>query len=532
MTDNYDAVVVGAGINGLVAAAELGGAGWRVALVDEHERIGGFIASGELTEPGFVHDTFSSWHPLFLAGGGYAALGEDLHRHGLAYRNADAAVTASVSERGVVIADRDPQTTASLLEHAADATAYVAMLSELDARAPYIFGALGSELRTRDLIGLGAKTIRGLGRDGSGELARVALQSGRAFTRERFTGWEVDQLWSPWLLHAGLAPDHASGGLMLPVMAFTMHAIGLPVVEGGASNFVAAFERLLAERGVDLVLGAPADVIETSAGRATAVRVGERRLAAERAVLASTATPRLYGDLLPHPGPHGSAAIRRHRPGRAAMQVHLALDGPVPWTDGRLRAIPLVHVSNGSDSTGIACAQAEAGLLPAEPTVVVGQQSVLDPSRAPDGKATLWLQLQEVPFAPVGDAAGQIDTSAGWTRECVDAYVDRVLTRVEAHAPGLRDAVRKVHALSPRDLQAANPNAIAGDPYGGAAELDQSLLWRPGTGKGHRTEIDRLWHIGAFTHPGPGLGGGSGHLAAQALLAPSRGRRLAARLRR
>ncbi|WP_340540105.1 phytoene desaturase family protein [Nocardioides sp. GXZ039] len=530
---SYDAVVIGAGINGMVAAAELAGAGWRVALVDEHDRLGGFIASEELTLPGFTHDTFSSWHPLFVTGGAYATLGEDLHRHGLEYANVespDGAVTASVSDQGTVIAWRDPAVTAEAFEHATDRDAYAAMLTELEQRAPHVFGALGSELRARDIAALGFGAVRGLGAAGGTELLRTAVQSGRALTRERYAGWEVDQLWAPWLLHAGLSPDHASGGLMLPVMAFAMHAAGLPVVRGGAGNFVAAFEALLAERGVDVYLGEPAEAIEVAGGRAHAVRVGDRELVAERAILASTATARLYGDLLPTPGSNGARAAARHRPGRAAMQVHLALDAPVRWTDSRLDDVPLVHVADGSGSTGIACAQAEAGLLPAEPTIVVGQQYVLDPSRAPDGKAILWLQLQELPFDPVGDAAGEIDVSAGWTEEVTAAYLDRVLARIERYAPGLRASVLASQVLNPADLTRANPNAVNGDPYGGAAELDQSLLWRPGSDTGHRTDVDGLWHIGAFTHPGPGLGGGSGHLVAQTLLRPSAPRRIRERL--
>ena len=520
MTNRYDAVVIGAGINGLVAAAELAGAGWTVALVDERTRIGGFIDSGQLTVPGFTHDTYSSWHPLFVGGGGYAALGADLHRHGLEYRNTDEAVTASVSGRGTAIAYRDPAATAEALENPADRGAYAAMLAQMETWSPHVFGALSSELAARDGVALAARAWRGLRGAGLRELARVSLQSGRACTRERFAGWEADQLWAPWLLHAGLSPDHASGGLMLPLMAYTLHGLGLPVVAGGAGEFTAAFGRLLAERGVDVMLGAPAEAITVNEGRAVGVSVGGKLLHADRAVLASVPTADLYRELLPADAvpEAGRAAAARHRPGRAAMQVHLAVDAPVRWADSRLDSVPLVHVGTGSDSTGIACAQAEAGLLPAEPTVVVGQQCVLDPGRAPEGKAALWIQLQEVPYEPVADAAGQIDVSGGWTDDVATAYVERVLSRLEAFAPGFKSTILSVASLPPTALRAANRNAVAGDPYGGAAELDQSLRWRPGTGTGHATGVGGLFHIGAFTHPGPGLGAGSGHIVARRLI--------------
>jgi phytoene dehydrogenase-like protein len=189
--------------------------------------------------------------------------------------------------------------------------------------------------------------------------------------------------------------------------------------------------------------------------------------------------------------------------------------------------VPLVHLSDGSASTAIACAEAEAGLLPRRPTVVVGQQHVLDPSRVPAGAAALWLQLQEVPFAPVGDAAGELDTAGGWDAGLATGYADRVLDRVAAHAPGLRELVVGLDVITPADLAAHNPNALAGDPYGGSAELDQNLLWRPlAAAPGHATPVPRLWHIGASTHPGPGLGGASGHIVARRLLTPGAGERL------
>ncbi len=137
---------------------------------------------------------------------------------------------------------------------------------------------------------------------------------------------------------------------------------------------------------------------------------------------------------------------------------------------------------------------------------------MLDPSRAPAGAATLWLQLQELPGRPVGDSAGLLDVGSGeWTPTLAAAYAERVLDRLAAHAPGLRGLVVGTDVISPADLTAHNANAIGGDPYAGSAELDQNFAWRPLPSSGrHRTPVPGLWHLGASTHPGPGLGGASG----------------------
>ncbi|WP_127125540.1 NAD(P)/FAD-dependent oxidoreductase [Georgenia sp. SYP-B2076] len=514
-----DAVVVGAGVNGMVAAAVLARAGWDVVLVDRNERIGGFIASGEATTPGYVDDLYSSWHPLFVTSPAFAELGPDLARHGLAYRNTDGPLTASIADDGrVALAHRDPELTARGLADRADRRAYLAMVEGFGRSADRIGALMGADLRSPGgalaALGLGGR----LGRRGSEALARDLLASGRSWAARTFRGGEVDHLWVPWLLHAGLSPDSASGGFMLPVFAASTHLAGLPVVEGGAGNFVAAFEGLLAELGVQVRTGVSVDRVLVRAGRAVGVQADGERIPARRAVLASVSPQALYGDLLgPAAPPAHRAAAATYRPGRAAMHVHVTLDSPLAWTDERLADVPLVHVSDGSASTGIACAEAEAGLLPRRPTVVVGRQHVLDPSRVPAGAGALWLQLQEVPFAPLGDAAGELPTGGGWNPELARAYADRVLRRVAAHAPGLLASVRDVRVTTPLDLVGRNPNAVAGDPYGGSAELDQNLWWRPFPDGAGRTGVDALVHIGAAVHPGPGLGAGSGYRAATRL---------------
>ena len=527
--DTYDVVVIGAGVNGLVAAAELGTAGWSVALVEQNSRLGGFIDSGEATLPGYTHDTYSSWHPLFVSGGAYAALGPDLHEHGLEYANTDGALTGSISAGRAAVAYRDAAKTVEGFTHPEDQAAYLAMLEEMGERANLVFRILGSEVRSAATVKLALSALKSQKIKGMDALARDAVMSGRAFGRDRFTGSEPDQLWAPWLLHAGISPDSATGGMMIPVLAMTMHGFGLPVVTGGAKNFVTAFERLLSEHGVTVLTGHRAERVTTTNGRATGVVTDKGLISARRAVIASVTPQALYGTLLKdEPVPW---AIRRDaerfRFGRAAMQIHIALDRPLRWTDERFQDVPLLHISDGSGGTGIACAQADAGALPAAPTIVVGRQHVLDQSRVPEGAGSLWLQLQEVPWQPTADSAGAISVDGTWNADTTRRYVERVLARIEEHAPDLTSSILETTVITPTDLAAANPNAVHGDPYGGSMELDQNLLWRPLAHSGkHTTAIKGLLHIGASTHPGGGLSGGAGHLAAQSLLSANNRRSL------
>jgi phytoene dehydrogenase-like protein len=159
-------------------------------------------------------------------------------------------------------------------------------------------------------------------------------------------------------------------------------------------------------------------------------------------------------------------------------------------------------------------------MLPVEPTVCVGQPTSFDPSRAPEGKAILWLQLPEAPRVLKGDAEGEIKTPKDqrWDEATREAYADRIEAILAKHITGFKASVLKRRCYSPADLEAMNMNLVGGDPYGGACTIDQFFVWRPLRGSAnHETSVKRLYHIGASTHPGPGLGGGSGFLLASAL---------------
>jgi phytoene dehydrogenase-like protein len=224
----------------------------------------------------------------------------------------------------------------------------------------------------------------------------------------------------------------------------------------------------------------------------------------------------------------------RFRFGRSEMQIHFALSEPPRWNgDEQLAGTAIVHVTPGLDGVSRAVNEAERGLLPTEATIVVGQPLTVDESRAPIGRGLLWIQLQELPWRVKGDAAAEIDVGDGaWTESLRERYADRVQARLERYMPGLESSILGRVVLSPADLQAANINLTQGDPYSGSLALDQNFAWRPFPQQpGHRTAIPGLFHIGASTWPGPGLGAGSGTLVADELLRPPAAKRAVRRLR-
>jgi phytoene dehydrogenase-like protein len=344
-------------------------------------------------------------------------------------------------------------------------------------------------------------------------------------------------LLAPWVLHTGLGPDQAASGFMTQVIACALQLGGMPVPKGGGVSLVEGLAAIVRDAGGELRTGAEVERVLVSGGRATAVRlVGGETIRAERAVVASVTPTRLYGDLLGEGDVPAElrAAASRYRYGRGEMQIHLALREPPDWYgDERLARTAIVHVTPGLDGVSRAVNEAERGLLPAEATIVCGQPMAVDPSRGPDGSWIVWIQLQELPAGRVkGDAAGEIDVGDGtWTESLREAYADRIVARLGRHIQNLERATVARVALSPADVAATNVNLVGGDIYGGSCALDQNFLFRPlPQAPGHHTPVDGLWHIGASTHPGPGLGAGSGYLVYKELTKPALPKRLLARL--
>jgi phytoene dehydrogenase-like protein len=294
---------------------------------------------------------------------------------------------------------------------------------------------------------------------------------------------------------------------------------------------------IVRDAGGEVRTGAEVERILVSGGKATAVRLaGGETIRAERAVVAGVTPTQLYGTLL-GAGDVAAPVTRaadRFRYGRGAMQIHIAMSEPPDWYgDERLARTAIVHVTPGLDGVSRAVNEAERGLLPAEATIACGQPMAVDPSRAPDGSWIVWIQLQELPPGRVkGDAADELAVGDGtWTEELREAYADRITARLGRHIQNLERATLKRVVLSPADIAALNPNLVGGDIYGGSCALDQNFLFRPfAQAPGHKTAVDALWHVGASTHPGPGLGAGSGYLVYKELTKPPLPRRVLSRL--
>jgi phytoene dehydrogenase-like protein len=529
---DYDAILIGSGVNSLACGALLARAGWRVCVLERNDWFGGAIQTSELIEPGFAHDVFSAWHPLWVGGAAHAALGADLAARGLEYLNTDLPTATAFRDGGAAFLLRDVDGNAREI-----GPEWPDVLSRFLPNADLAFGVLGTELWSSAGLSFAAKAMRRLGRAGFAEFTAEVLQTSRDWLQQSFASERAHGLLAPWVLHTGLGPDAATSGFMTQVIAVAVQDGGMPIPRGGGAKLADALVQLIRDHGGTCETGVDVERVVVQSERAVGIRTqaGER-VGAERAVIANVTPTQLYERLLDEsdvPAPVREGA-RRFRYGRAEMQIHFALSEPARWTgDERLNRTAVVHVTPGLDGVSRAVNEAERGLLPAEATIVVGQPLTIDSSRAPDGKGMLWVQLQELPWRVKGDAAGDLDVGEGiWSERLRERYANRIQARLARHIPNLESSLLGRAVLSPADLERLNVNLRHGDPYGGALSLDQNFLWRPfPRSPGHATPVERLWHIGASTWPGPGLGAGSGTLVAQHLLKPPATQRAAAKLR-
>lgn len=518
--NKVDHVIVGSGINALVAASLLAKKGRRVLVLERSDVAGGCMRTEEVTLPGYQHDVMAATFVLFLTSPAFGEIGEDLARHGLEFCHTSdpTAVLRPDGSALVVKTDRAANVAAFNALLAGEGDRHAADVGAIEADAPFLFAVLGGQLWSWSMTKLLTREAWKRGMRGLANWVGDAMIPARGWLETTYESPLVQALWAPWVLHTGLTPESTYSGQMGKVIAFALEAAGAPVVKGGSAQAVAAFRTLIEEKGGEIRTGVDVDRIIVEGGRAVGVETGSGERIEAGEVIASVAPGQLHDRLLRDTTTDHQNLARGYRHGRGNFQVHYALDGHPEWLTPGLDDVALIHLNDSIDSVSKASNEAERGMLPETPTICVGQPHRLDPGRCPEGKAILWLQIPDSPSQLKGDSMGQITCDGEWNDSVREAFADRIEAILSRHIKDFDTIKLKRRAYSPADLEAININLVGGDPYGGACSIDQFFLWRPfPTSINNTTPIRNLHHIGASTHPGPGLGGGSGYNMAKRL---------------
>lgn len=520
MTD-VDAIVVGAGPNGLAAANVLADQGWRVHVVEAQPEPGGAVRTAELTAPGFRNDLFSSFYPLAVVSPVLASM--ELERHGLVWSHAPAVVGHVRPDRPALVLHRDVDATAAALDaDCAGTGARYRRLIEEWATVEHSF--MHALLRPFPPVRPGLGLLRRAGVHGALDLARRSLLPLRRFAQEALPGSDAGLLLAGSAMHADLGPDMPASGLFGWLLTGIGQMHGFPVPRGGADELTRALVRRMRAQGATLQLDAPVSEIVIRRGRAAGVRLADgTEIGARRAVVADCEASHLYGRMMaPDALPDGFLErVARIERAHATFKIDWALAGPIPWSDPSVHGAGTIHLADDLDEMTMSTAQISCGLVPDRPFLVIGQMTTADPSRSPAGTEAAWAYTH-VPQVVRGDAGGE-GISGAWCEADVARFAARVEARIERHAPGFLDLIVGRHLRSPKGFEADDANLVGGDINGGTAQLHQQLVFRPVAGASRATTPVRgLYLASASAHPGGGVHGACGANAARAAIARQR----------
>ncbi len=530
MSDTYDAVVIGAGPNGLVAANLLLDAGWRVLILEAQPRVGGAVASDEDVAPGYIHDTFSSFYPLSAASPIIRGLG--LEKYGLTWAHAPSVVGTPDSDGRWALVHHDARETAACLDELSpgDGDAWLQLADEWQIIGPSVIEALLSPFPP---VKGGARVAWNLRKLGGLAFVRKLLEPSRHLTEHRFRNPATRLLIAGNAAHADLHPDAAGSGLFGWLLAMLGQDVGFPVPRGGAGRLAAALaDRFRAGGGV-IRCECPVVEVLVEHRRAVGVRTADGEIVRSgRAVIADVNAERLYGGLVPW----------RELPDRvrrqmsdfsrdpATVKVDWALTGPVPWAVTPEKAPGTVHLAASVGELSEWMTQIRSDLIPTNPFLLIGQMTAADPTRSPAGTEALWAYTH-VPQRVVGDAGaghGSHTAASGeitgvWDDADAQRMADRMQARIELAAPGFSSLIAARRILTPPDLERRDANLVGGSINGGTSDLHQELVFRPIPGTGRATTPIKGLYLGsASAHPGGGVHGACGSNAARAALAHAR----------
>ncbi len=505
MTRDKRVVVIGAGSNGLVCAIHLARAGLEVTVLEHSPRAGGASSSVEATLPGFIHDHCAGFNPMTVASPAMREL--ELEAEGVRWVAPDA-IMAHPFEDGTAIAlHHDLEATAASLDatHAGAGALWRELIEQYRPLAQRVVETIFSPLPP---VGPPIALAVALRRDGL-ELARRMAGSVEAFGLDVFDGAIRPTAWlSGSAQHSGLAPSTAGSGAFGFLLQLIAHSHGWPFPAGGQGRIADALLAIAAREGVDVRCEAHVERILLSGGRVSGVAlVGGEELPARDVVSTVSAQPlaaMLPDEALPN---RLMRRLRIWRYATGAFKLDYALRRPVPWNAREAREAEVVHVGGELQDLAAAAQAGERGEVPERPAVVVGQHTLYDTSRAPDGNHTLYCYAH----VPARYDCSDEDVAA------------RVEAQLERFAPGFSDTVLARVIRSPMQTEAENPSLVGGDLGGGSYELDQQLIFRPAPELcRHRTPLPGLYMSGASVHPGGSVHGMGGRSAARALLADRR----------
>ena len=509
-TQTADAVVIGAGPNGLVAANALADAGWDVVLVEANDVPGGAVRTAEVTAPGFRNDLFSAFYPLAAASPVIEGL--DLHHHGLSWTQAPKVVTHVLPDDRSAVLHRRPEDTAAGLDTFApgDGQAWLDMYAQWQRIRDPLLDALFTPFPpVRPAMSL----LRALGTADAVDMLRQAVLPVHRLADELFDGEGAAVLLTGNAMHSDVGPDAAGSGLFGWLLCMLGQDVGFPVPVGGAGCLVDALVARYEAAGGELWTGSRVTTVEVDGGRATGVRLTDgRRVVVRRAVLADVDAPTLYDDLVgrEHLPPRLVRDLARFHWDNPTVKFNWALSAPVPWTAAGARGAGTVHLGVDEDGFVDFAADLSTQRAPLRPFVLFGQMTTADPTRSPEGTESAWAYTH-VPHAVADDPAA------------LRGVADRVRALVERHAPGFEDLVLADHVQWPRDIEGADSNLVDGAINAGTSGIHQQLIFRPTPGLGRpETPIAGLYLAGASAHPGGGVHGAPGWNAARAALGPGR----------
>jgi phytoene dehydrogenase-like protein len=494
-----DVVVIGSGPNGLAAACTLAKRGHRVLVLEANaRRPGGALGSEEWTRPGFVHDVGAGFFPFGRTSPAFRHL--DLEAAGVVWETAELESCHPALDGSYACIARDVEVAARHFGSERDGDAWRKLARFHRNIEPQLLEALMDPFPAlKPALRLGAVNLL--------RIASMFAKSGRRLAKSLFQSDAARRVLPGLALHVDVGPDDWFGSGLGYMLGLTASTGGYAVPRGGAQSLTNAMVTLLERQGGRLRLDARVERIVVRAGRAVAVVLeGGEEIPAARAVLADTSAPALCLNLLP-PEHVPSRMIRkmRHFPmGFGTFKLDFALDRPVPWTLPQARMSAVVHAGESLDDLSRFVREIRAGRIPERPYLVIGQQSLIDRTRAPQNGQTLYV-YSRVPS----------DVPGGWDA-ARERFADAIVARIEGLAPGFGATVlaRKAHA--PPDLERMNANLIGGDLGGGSNAWNRQLLFRPMFPYfRYRMPVERLYLCSSYAHPGAGVHGMCGYNAAR-----------------